>query len=54
MNGISTGVGFPMVSVSSPIMLWKYGVVRSPPFHHVEYDAPDRIVVPPLPSTTNR
>ena len=35
-KGISTGVGLPMVSVSRPIMLWKYGVVRRPPFHHVE------------------
>ena len=35
-------------------MLWKYAVVRRPPFHHVEYDAPDRIVLPGLPSATNR
>ena len=25
-----------IVSVSKPIMLWKYGEVRRPPFHHVE------------------
>ena len=36
MNGMVVGVGLPMVSVSSPIWLWKYTVVRSPPFHHVE------------------
>ena len=36
IKGISTGVGLPIVSVSSPIMLWKYGVVLRPPFHHVE------------------
>lgn len=36
MNGIVIGVGLPIVSVSSPIMLWKYAVVRSPPFHQVE------------------
>jgi hypothetical protein len=35
-NGMLIGVGFPIVSVSSPIMLWKYTVVRRPPFHHVE------------------
>ena len=35
-NGISIGVGLPIISVSSPSMLWKYGVVRSPPFHQVE------------------
>ena len=34
-KGMSMGVGLPMVSVSSPIMLWKYAVVRSPPFHQV-------------------
>jgi hypothetical protein len=32
---MSIGVGLPMVSVSRPIMLWKYAVVRSPPFHQV-------------------
>jgi hypothetical protein len=36
MNGIWIGVGLPIVSVKRPIMLWKYDVVRSPPFHHVE------------------
>ena len=35
-------------------MFLKYGVVRSPPFHHVEYDEPERMVVPPLPSRTKR
>ncbi len=35
-NATSIGVGLPMLSVSSPIMLWKYTVVRRPPFHHVE------------------
>ena len=34
-NGMLIGVGLPIVSVSRPIMLWKYGVVRRPPFHHV-------------------
>jgi hypothetical protein len=34
--GISCGVGLPIVSVRSPIMLWKYTVVRRPPFHQVE------------------
>jgi hypothetical protein len=43
-----------MASVSSPIMLWKYTVVRIPPFHHVEYSDPLRIVAPGLPSATNR
>ena len=33
---IVIGVGFPIVSVRIPIMLWKYAVVRSPPFHQVE------------------
>ena len=36
VNGICVGVGLPMVSVRMPIMLWKYAVVRRPPFHHVE------------------
>ena len=35
-NGISTGVGLPMISVRMPIMLWKYDVVRRPPLHQVE------------------
>jgi hypothetical protein len=35
-NGICIGVGLPIVSVNNPIMLWKYTVVRRPPFHHVE------------------
>lgn len=54
MNGISIGVGFPTVSVSSPIMLWKYAVVRSPPFHQVEYPVVVRITTPPLSSATKR
>ena len=53
-SGISIGVGFPIVSVNSPIMLWKYTVVRRPPFHHVEYGAPVLIVVPGFPSRMNR
>jgi hypothetical protein len=36
MNGIEIGVGLPIVSVSSPMMLWKYAIVLNPPFHHVE------------------
>ncbi len=36
INGISTGVGLPIVSFNNQIMLWKYGVVLRPPFHHVE------------------
>jgi hypothetical protein len=35
-NSMSIGVGLPIVSVSRPIWLWKYTVVRSPPFHQVE------------------
>ena len=35
-------------------MLWKYAVVRSPPFHHVEYGAPERIVAPGFPSARKR
>ena len=35
-NGISTGVGLPIVSVRMPIWLWKYNVVRRPPLNHVE------------------
>src|SRR5215467_16177423 len=42
-NGISTGVGLPIVSVRMPIWLWKYEVVRMPPLNHVEYGAPDRM-----------
>jgi len=34
------GVGLPMLSGQQAIMLWKYTVVRRPPFHHVEYDEP--------------
>lgn len=30
------GDGLPLVSVSRPMMLWKYAVERSPPFHQVE------------------
>src|SRR5262245_50276588 len=48
-NGICEGVGLPIVSVSRPIWLWKYAVVRSPPFHHAEYVDPLRIVTPALP-----
>jgi hypothetical protein len=29
-------------------------VVRRPPFHHVEYRAPERVVAPGLFSTRNR
>ena len=36
-NGISTGVGLPIVSVRMPIWLWKYDVVRMPPLNQVEY-----------------
>src|SRR6476661_2135796 len=54
MNGIAVGVGLPIVSVSRPIMLWKYGVVRRPPFHQVEYVEPERIVTPGLPSDSKR
>src|SRR5579862_5922253 len=50
----SNGVGLPIVSVSRPIMLWKYVVVRSPPLYQVEYEAPLRIVVPGFPSATIR
>ena len=35
-NGISTGVGLPIVSVRMPIWLWKYEVVRMPPLNQVE------------------
>ena len=30
------GVGLPTISVRMPIMLWKYVMVRRPPFHQVE------------------
>ncbi len=53
-NGIVIGVGLPIVSVSRPIWLWKYTVVRRPPFHHVEYVEPLRIVTPGLPSASKR
>ena len=44
------GVGFPIVSVRMPIMLWKCEVVRRPPLNHVEYDMPSRVVTPGFPS----
>ena len=53
-NGISTGVGLPIVSVRIPIWLWKYDVVRMPPLNQVEYGAPVRITAPGLPSTASR
>src|SRR5688500_4441706 len=53
-KGIVVGGGPPIVSVSRPIWLWKYAVVRSPPFHHVEYVDPLRIVTPGLLSAANR
>ena len=31
-------------------MLWKYAVVRRPPFHHVENGPPSRMVTPGLSS----
>jgi len=36
VNGMLDGVGLPIVSVRIPIWLWKYAVVRNPPFHQVE------------------
>ena len=53
-NGISTGVGLPMLSVRMPIWLWKYDVVRMPPLNQVEYGAPVRITAPGLPSAARR
>src|SRR5215208_5607087 len=53
-NGISTGVGLPMVSVRMPIWLWKYEVVRMPPLNQVEYGAPVRITAPGFPSWARR
>ena len=54
MNGIVCGVGLPIVSVRMPIMLWKYAIVRRPPFHHVEYDDIDRDTTPGLCSSSAR
>src|ERR1700733_11019932 len=53
-NGIFSGVGLPIASVRRPIWLWKYTAGGAPPFHHVEYDEPDRIVTPGLPSASKR
>jgi hypothetical protein len=53
-NGISTGVGLPIISVRIPIWLWKYAVVLMPPLNQVEYGAPERITAPGLPSTARR
>ncbi|MNN45774.1 hypothetical protein D3C81_1601250 [compost metagenome] len=47
-NGICIGVGLPVISVSTPNMLWKYGMVRRPPFHHVEYTLPPLDTAPGL------
>jgi hypothetical protein len=44
MSGISIGLGWPAISVRMPTMLWKYAVVRRPPFHQVEYTEPVRRV----------
>jgi hypothetical protein len=40
------------VSVRMPTMLWKYGVVRMPPFHQVS--KPMREIAPRLPSRSSR
>src|SRR5262245_49172121 len=53
-KGMSTGVGLPIVSVNNPIWLWKYGLVRKPPFHQVEYVAPERDVTPGFASNAKR
>ena len=53
-KGISMGVGLPWVSVRSPMTLWKYAVVRSPPFHQVEKGPPPRMVTPGFCSSTKR
>src|SRR5688572_18750092 len=53
-NGMVVGVGLPIVSVSRPIWLWKYAVVRNPPFHQLEYVEPLRMVTPGFRSAAKR